>query len=278
MSGIVRSIGKAFSRIDGKQFVTGLAVAAGAYYLGGMATGSFADGTSSGLSSGDESAGLNMNPGDTSFAANASNESGGGLDMGGTTPLPTPSQEVSNMATPPDSSVQPGAFDSDGTPGYAPANTPAAAAVPPSTTPAVPAPTQAQAPVQSTPAPETPTPTGPASGPSSPAPAGSTTAQTPSAVKDLSTSVAKTPSLPQGTNVGQWFKSLSPAAQAAIAGGVAGGAGAVMNAIAAKNAQEFQTDREQRTRDDVIRRGAITAFGDGAIKPKRGIINSVRGQ
>jgi hypothetical protein len=253
MSGIVRSIGKVFSRIDGKQFATGLAIAAGAYYLSGMATGSFgdsADGVAPG--GGDESANLNMNPESTGTMDTA-----GSNGFGGTQPLPTPSPELTNMATVPDTPV-PGVADA------------AAQVQPPSAT--VPPPVAAPP----TPAPAAPTQPAPA-GPSAPAPTGSVASVTPAPVSDLSTQ-PKTPSLPQGTNVGEWFKSLSPAAQAALAGGVAGGAGAIMNAIAAKNAQDFAFEREQRARDDVTRRGAISAFSDGAIKPRSGIINGVRGR
>lgn len=83
-----------------------------------------------------------------------------------------------------------------------------------------------------------------------------------------------------------WFQSLSPGAQAILAGGVAGGAGALMSALSQRHMIEYQkerdeqqhtwdVDKEQRARDDYARRHHVMATPDGAFKPK-GIIDAHR--
>lgn len=72
-----------------------------------------------------------------------------------------------------------------------------------------------------------------------------------------------------------WFSKLTPGAQAALAQGVVGGASGLLQSLAQKNMLEDQEKREERAREDRIRRTSVAAFGDGAFKPK-GIIDSKR--
>lgn len=73
-----------------------------------------------------------------------------------------------------------------------------------------------------------------------------------------------------------WFKSLSPAAQGIIGKGIAGGAAGVLNALAQKNILDEKKREINQAREDVQRKGQVTAFSDGAFKPK-GVIDGVRG-
>ena len=77
------------------------------------------------------------------------------------------------------------------------------------------------------------------------------------------------------TSALSWWKNLSPAAQQILAQGFAGGAAGMMQALAAKNAQEDAEERENRMREDRTRRGAVPDFSS-AFKP-RGIIDRARG-
>lgn len=65
-----------------------------------------------------------------------------------------------------------------------------------------------------------------------------------------------------------WFKKLSPGAQAALASGVVGGASALLQGLAAKSAQEDAKEREDRMREDKVRRGGIPAFSINAFRSK----------
>lgn len=63
-----------------------------------------------------------------------------------------------------------------------------------------------------------------------------------------------------------WFKNLSPGAQAVLGGGTAGGAAAIMNSLAQKNAMEFSREQSDRAREDKVRRGAIQPFSLDAFR------------
>lgn len=126
--------------------------------------------------------------------------------------------------------------------------------------PAPAAPAQVQAPTVAAPAP-----TQPEQPAAVPAPA-----STPAPVADRSTTLGK-PGDASG-NQGAWFKGLSPGAQAIIAGGVMGGAGATMQALGTKSAQEDARAREDRARADKIRRGSIQPYAPGAFR-QRGLID-----
>jgi hypothetical protein len=240
MSGIVKSIGKVFSRVAKSNVGKGVLAAAAVYYLGGMASGSFGDAATAAASAGDESAGLNMNPMDTGTM-----DTGGSNGFGGTVPLDTPPQPNVSAAdvTPPLAPI---------TPAPAPAPVQAVPAPTPAAQPAAPQPSLA-----STPAPAA---AAPAASATQPAPAGT--------VGNLGDGVIN------GT--AKWFKSLSPGAQAAIAGGVAGGAGALMNALAMRHAEEFQRERDDRARDDHMRRTQVPVIASDSYTPRSGIIDAVR--
>lgn len=75
---------------------------------------------------------------------------------------------------------------------------------------------------------------------------------------------------PANTGIMSWYKNLSPGAQQALAGGVAGGASGLMAALAQRSAQEDAKEREDRARDDKIRRGSIPAFGQGFLSRAKG--------
>jgi hypothetical protein len=66
-----------------------------------------------------------------------------------------------------------------------------------------------------------------------------------------------------------WWQGLSPGAQQILAKGFAGGAAGMMQALAAKNAQEDAEAREERFREDRRRRGAIPDFSSGIIDRAR---------
>lgn len=254
MSGIAHT----FERVVHSNVGKGILAAVAAYYVSGVASGSFDSSSADGVApgGGDESAGLSMNPGDTSIGANATNEAGGGLDMGGTVPDASTSPPIPDM---PEQLAGPGS-------GYTPTADTGAPAGPAPQAAAQPAPS---APVVAPGSPDTATgaPQGNAGLPpvtdrSTPAPS--------SALSNLGGD--------RLTATSNWFKSLSPAAQAALMGGVAGGAGALMTALSQKHAQEFQLEHEQRGREDIQRRGQIPAFSSTAITPNSGgIINMARG-
>lgn len=87
-----------------------------------------------------------------------------------------------------------------------------------------------------------------------------------------SPALADTPRIKSPTEengYGKWLDKLSPNAKAIIAGGMFGGAGALLQANAQKNALEDARAREDRAREDRTRRGAIPAFGDGIIASRR---------
>lgn len=65
-----------------------------------------------------------------------------------------------------------------------------------------------------------------------------------------------------------WFKNLSPAAQAALAQGVVGGAAGLMQGLAQKSAQEDAKRIEDQKREDKTRRGSIQAFSLNSFRPK----------
>lgn len=250
MSGITKSIGRAFKRLDGKTVASAALLAVGGYYLAGgfdsAASGVAAtDAAESGGTLALDAAGTGVTPTDAASAP---------LDFtGNSTPLP-----------------EPGPMDLGSTTGVDPgveANT--GLTVPPDpTATSAPAPTSTPTPDTSQPA---PSPTA-SQGSSAPVAQTSTSTSLPPVV-DKSASASNT----RSGHTMDWFKNLSPAAQMAIAGTAAGGAGAIMNALAQKHAQEFQYEQEQRKRDDVIRRGQVPAFAAGGLTPGRGIIDMTRG-
>lgn len=63
----------------------------------------------------------------------------------------------------------------------------------------------------------------------------------------------------------KWFKDLSPGAQQVLAASVAGGATGMMQALAQKNAMDDARDREERVRQDRIRRTTITPFAPNSL-------------
>lgn len=254
MSGITKAIGKAFSRLDGKKVAgAALAAVAGYYLSGGFDTGSDL-GADVAPGGGDESAGLNLNPTPTNTNTM---DTGGSTDFGGTTPLPMPDTSATDAANAADV-PGPGAADSSPTPSYT-SPSPAAQADASTISNGGGAP-QPQAAAQSQP----PAPAGPA------APAPTTSQPTPP---------VGAPRAPSLSGTMSWLKSLSAPAQAALMGTVAGGAGALMNALSQKHAQEFALEKENRERADFTRRGAVPAFGQNTFTPNGpGIINIARGQ
>jgi hypothetical protein len=72
------------------------------------------------------------------------------------------------------------------------------------------------------------------------------------------------------------LKGLSPEAVKMISGGLVGGATAAMKAISEKNKRDYERQRDDQKREDVMRRGHIDAFQSGSFTP-RGIIGSRMG-
>jgi type IV secretory pathway VirB10-like protein len=64
----------------------------------------------------------------------------------------------------------------------------------------------------------------------------------------------------------KWFAGLSPGAQAILAAGTAGGAGALMQSLAMKSAQEDADKRNEMAREDKKRRESIPSFSLGAFR------------
>lgn len=150
--------------------------------------------------------------------------------------------------------------------------------------------------IPSTPPPEAPPPPAPPPAPEipppqpppTPAPPPPPAAEPPSAPPPNPTQGLQQPPAGGDLNLGDggggiingaadWFRSLSPGAQAALAKGIAGGAGALMQALAQRNQLEAQREREEREREDRRRRGAIPAFGSAFTPKPSGIINGARG-
>lgn len=106
------------------------------------------------------------------------------------------------------------------------------------------------------------------------APAGASAAATPAFDAAPAPAQPGAPGVP--TSALSWWKNLSPAAQQILAQGFAGGAAGMMQALAAKNAQEDAEERENRMREDRTRRGSVPDFSS-AFKPRKpGIIDGLR--
>lgn len=73
------------------------------------------------------------------------------------------------------------------------------------------------------------------------------------------------------------LKGLSPEAVKIISGGLAMGATAAMKGLADKNKLEAERDKEERARQDVIRRGQVQAFQPNAFTPKNGSLGIING-
>jgi hypothetical protein len=225
MSGLIKSVGKVFKKVAKSKVVKGLAIAAALYYVGGLAAGAMGSTTAANLPGIKGAADL------FGLNAGAFGETGPpGLDMPvpQTTPLADTSAPMGTDLTPgPNATAE------------LAANAPAA---PP---PAAPAP----------------------AAPPSPAPVTdkSVPAQAPAGVPPAGPLAMGKPGGGIINSAAGWFQGLSPGAQQILAGSVAGGAAGVMQALAAKNAQEDAVEREQRTRDDRVRRGAVPDFSSGFI-------------
>lgn len=148
--------------------------------------------------------------------------------------MPLPSAQATPLATPPP--IQ----ETDLTKSPL-ANAPAA----PAATPAAPAPAAAAAPA--------PAPSAPGAVPGAPPPV-----QT----------APGAPGVPK-TAV-SWWQGLSPGAQQILAQGFSGGAAGMMQALAAKSAQEDAEKRDERQREDRVRRGSVPDFSAGIINRARG--------
>lgn len=73
-----------------------------------------------------------------------------------------------------------------------------------------------------------------------------------------------------------WYQNLSPSAKSIIAGAMMGGGAAVMNALAMKNQQEAEREREDRMREDRKRRTQIPEYREGFFT-NRGLVDSRMG-
>ena len=228
MSGIAKGLGKAFKRLTKSKVARGLLIAVATYYVGGMVSGSM----------GDANAAASSTP---SWGAEDA------IDMGSDVAADTSASWAAGDAI--DAGVE--------TPFDAPA---------PDATAGVPAPQVAAPPP---PAPQTPQPAvaSAAATPDQPA-AVQPPASTPAAPAAPATSTVLGKAGDASGSQGAWFKGLSPGAQAIIAGAMTGGAGAAMQALATKSAREDEREREERAREDKIRRGTPAAYGAGAFKPK----------
>lgn len=74
----------------------------------------------------------------------------------------------------------------------------------------------------------------------------------------------------------QWSKD-NPGTAGVVGKMLAGGAAGAMTALALKNKMEFEREKEERARQDVMRRGQVPALPAGTFTPKAGIINGARG-
>jgi hypothetical protein len=95
-------------------------------------------------------------------------------------------------------------------------------------------------------------------------------------VVEGSTPLAGSGATATARDASSWYRNMSPGAQAILASGFAGGAAGLLNALAQKSIIDEKRREVNQTREDVQRKGQISAIPDGAIKPK-GVIDGARG-
>ena len=238
MSGLVKSVGKVFKKLAKSKVVKGLAIAAAIYFTAGIAAGAMGSTTAAGLPGIRGAADL-LGLGETgAFAGAPPGADAMAAGQSVASPLPdTAAPQGTDLTQGPDAATEMGQQAQQ------------------------PQPQQAQAP--------TPPPTQPGPKPGLP-PVDEKSVRAQPAAANLK--------LPQSggviNNAAGWFSGLSAPAQEVLARGFAGGAAGLMQALAMKNASEDAEERENRAREDRIRRGSVpdfsSAFSKGVIDSKRG--------